>query len=87
MKFSVSLFAQLVKLLGTAGILGAIAGSVYIADCRRFGDTIERLQSCYTVGGSMMGVGVGLNRARKKGQEEGFDQGYETYNPNLHKGN
>ena len=81
-----SFLERLLRLLGTAGILGAIAGSVYIADCRRFGDTIERLQSCYTLGGSMMGVGVGLNRARKKGQEEGFDQGYETYNPNLHKG-
>jgi hypothetical protein len=86
MRFSISLFARILNLLSKAGILGVIIGSAYIADCRRFGNSIERLQSCYTLGGSMAGVGFTIDKARKKGQEEGFDQGYKTYNPDLHKG-
>jgi hypothetical protein len=75
------LFA-LVTRVGLTTIAGFVLGFVYIVRCNQFVTSSDSLQACYAFGGSMMGVGAGIN-ARRKGRDEGFLEGYETLNPHL----
>jgi hypothetical protein len=73
---------SLVIRVGLTTIAGFVLGSVYIVRCNQFVTSSDSLQACFAFGGSMMGVGAGIN-ARKKGRDEGFLEGYDTLNPNL----
>lgn len=72
----------LIARVGLTTIAGVVLGTVYIVRCDKFANTSDSLQACFAFGGSMMGVGAGIN-ARKKGRDEGFVEGYETLNPHL----
>jgi hypothetical protein len=63
----------------SATVLSAIAGGVFIIDCRvnNGGD----LKDCWMTGLPYMGIGL----AGGAGAAGGFKVGYETYNPNLRK--
>lgn len=73
------LFAALgggAAVIGSVSATTALAGLIYIIDCRlTAGRDFERANSCYLSGLPMMGLGIGT--------AGGWRAGYETYNPRL----